>query len=243
MPQITMVEAGETAYLLFTATWAAPEADLEALRQELATRLDDASPTAIRLAFMPVTEPRCAALAGDGAGSFETVATSTTSGIPPYDAVFNLALSGERRAVAGARVGRPGLLALEYVAGLPETVSGTAAFTAQTDRLAASVAARPDALDLVPLLDEAVREGAAVVRVDAPELHLGAFTTTLYDRVLAEAARVLPNWLDHQVPGDLRVSVSLEQVIEEPVRAFADIGSVVAEASTKAAPGGLHAAD
>lgn len=231
------------AYLLFTATWAAPDADLEALRQELAVRLDEPSPARIRLAFAQVTEPRCAVLAGDGGGSFDTVATSTTSGVPPFDAVFNLALSGDRLAVVGARAGRPDLLALEYAAGLSATVGGTATFTAETDRLAAWLAARPEVPNPVTVLDEAVRAGLAVVTVDAAEPHLGALTTTLYDRVLAEAARALPNWLGHQVPGDLRASVSLEQLVEEPVRAFADIGSIVAGASTRAAPGGLHAAD
>jgi len=241
-----VVEAGEVVYLLFAATWSAPDADLEALRQELAVRLDEPSPAAIRLSFAQVTEPRCAVLAGDGGGSFETVATSMTSGVPPYDSVFNLALSGDRLAVVGARAGRPDLLALEYTAGLSATVGGTATLTAETDRLAAWLAARPEAPNPVTVLDEAVRAGLAVVTVvtvDGAEPHLGALTTTLYDRVLAEAARALPNWLDHQVPGDLRASVSLEQLVEEPVRAFADIGSVVAGASTRAAPGGLHAAD
>jgi hypothetical protein len=243
VPQLTVVEAGETAHVLVTATWAAPEADLEALRDELAARLGQPSPARIQLAFVPVTEPRCALLAGDGSGSFETVATSATSGIAPYDAVFSLALRGDRLAAADARHGEPGLLALEYTARLPVTVTGSATLTARADRLAARLSSRPAASDLVPLLDEAVRDGLAVVTLDVPDQYLGALTTTLYDRVLAEAARALPNWLDDQRDGDLRISVSLEHLVYEPVRAFADIGSVVAGASTRAAAGGPHAAD
>lgn len=243
-PQLTAVDAGASAYLLLTATWDAPAADLEALRQEVALRIAEPSPARIRLTFAPVSEPRCAVLVGDGAGSFETVATSATSGVPPYDAVFSLALSGDQLVAGrGAREGRTGLLAVEYVAGLPATVTGHATLTAATGPLTTWLRAHEHEQDLIDLLEEAVRQGLAAVTVEAPDPHVGELATTLYDRVLAEAARALPNWLDHQVPGDLRVSVTLEQQAEEPVRAFADIGSIVAGASTRAAPGGPHAAD
>lgn len=242
--QLTLVDTGVTAYLLFTATWAAPEEDLEALRQALVVRLGEHGPERIRLSFAPLGDVRCAVLVGDGTGSFETIAGSATSGLPPYDAVFNLVLTGSRTAAArGAAAGRTDLLALEFEANLGVPVAGSATLTASREKLRTLLLAGNGEGEPHQLLEEAVRLGLAAVTVDVPDPYVGLLATTLYDRVLAEAARALPNWLDHQAPGDLEVSVTLEEQVKEPVRALADIGSIVARASTRAAPGGLHAAD
>src|SRR5262249_48967621 len=116
-PQLTIVDAGTVGYLVFTATWGASARDLESLRDQIAVRLSESSAARVVLSFAPVSAPRCHALVGPGGGAFETVASSETSGIPPYDAVFNLALRGEHlESARGACQGRAGLLAVEYVA-------------------------------------------------------------------------------------------------------------------------------
>jgi hypothetical protein len=134
-------------------------------------------------------------------------------------------------------------LAVEYVAGLPLPVVGTATLSASTAPLVARLCAEAEDLEFRQQLEDAVVQGIATVTVDVPEPYTGQLATTLYDRVLAEAARALPSMLTHPAPGDLRVSVSLEEHVTEPVRGFADIGSIVAEASTRTPPGGPHAAD
>lgn len=243
-PDVSLVDMGAAAHLLFTAMWGANETDLEALRNEIAVRCGDASTDRITLSFAAVSSLQCEALVGDGSGSFEVNATSATSGFPPYDAVFGLPLRGEQLAFARAALGaHPGFLAIEYSADLRVPVAGSATLTAEAGLLIEWIRSRRDGDDPRRLLDEAVLAGIATVTVEAHDTHTGLLTTTLYEGVLAEAARTLPNWLDRATRGDLRVSVTVEDHVDEPVRAFADIGMIVAGASTKPATGGSHAAD
>jgi hypothetical protein len=242
-PQITVTDLGDEGYLVFVATWGGDAGDLEALREQIAGSLGKA-PAQVVLAFAPISSPRCEALVGDGLGEYRTAATSATSGVPPYDAVFAVTLRAEQLASARAGLeGRSAFLALQYEAALLSTVTGSAILTASLRPLRSFLASRGGEHDALALLNEAVTRGLAEVTIDAPGPSTGLLTTTLYDRVLAEAARTLPNWLDRDAPEDLRVSVTLTQQVEEPVRAFSDIGSIVAGASTSAAPGGGHASD
>src|SRR4051812_29083903 len=64
-PILVFVDLGPSAYLLFTARWEAQEGDLEALREELATRTGTQGAGHIRLSFAPVGQPQCNLQTGD----------------------------------------------------------------------------------------------------------------------------------------------------------------------------------
>jgi hypothetical protein len=49
---VTLHELGDEGYLMLTATWGGPEAELEALRSEIAARAAT-EPGPVRLAFAP----------------------------------------------------------------------------------------------------------------------------------------------------------------------------------------------
>jgi hypothetical protein len=191
-PQLSFTETAHAAYLLLTARWGASARDLEDLRGELARRprRPDAGP--LTLAFAPARSPSCRLLIGDGGGEFETLATSPTSGIPPYDAVFSLVLRDERRARASAAVrGERGFLGIEYVAEVQSSVNESATFHSRAEDLRQEV----------------------------------------------------PGWIVQHGTSDIHVSTSLEHTISEPVRAFADVGAIVATASVRSVTGGQDAAD
>lgn len=240
-----MVDLGTSGYLLFSAMWTVPDADLDALRREIAIRIDEPDVDRVRLSFASITAPRCHALIGDGSGAFQTVATSTTSGVPPYDAAFNLFLQNERlvHARAGLR-GEAGFLALEYLADLQVLISAMATFRSIAIELLPWIRSQSaDRRDLRQLLDEAVERGLAAVAIDAPDDQVGQIAINLYDRVLGQVARALPRWLEQDTAGDINVAVALDQHVNEPIRAFADIGAIVAMESARGFSGGQDAAD
>lgn len=242
-PMLTMVDLGASAYLLFTGRWSAAEEDLSALRSEIAIR--DRKPVdQIKLSYAPITTPRCNALIGDGGGSFEPIATSKTSGVPPYDAVFNLFLENDRldHAKAGLR-GEQGFLGIEYLAELPVPMKATATLRARAHRLLPWLRTRyGSANDFSQLLNEAVEAEVAEVAIDMLDLPDSEFTVELYNKVIAQAAQMLQRWIDQDAPGDIAVAVTIEKNVNEPVRAFADIGAIVSTDSTQAIRGGENAA-
>jgi hypothetical protein len=244
-PMLTFFDVGASGYLLLTARWDAPEGDLDALRHELALRISEPDAAGIRLSFAPVRSPRCQVLIGDGSGSYQSLAISTTSGLPPYDAVFNLVLQNEHLlwAKAGLR-GEPGFLGIEYLAELESPVSASATFHALAVELLPWLRSQgEDAPDMLLLLEQAVAQGLATVQVDVPDQHASRLTGELYDRVLAQAARMLPRWTDQSGAGEIQVSATIEQTMSEPVRAFADVGAIVSEESVRTVSGGHHAAN
>jgi hypothetical protein len=242
-PSLTLIDLDTAGYLLLTATWGAPEDELAALRTEIATQTGAPSPDLVRLAFASVASPRCDALVGDGTGGFGVMASSATSGNPPYDALFNLTLRDDQLVAArAATAGQPGCLAVEYQALLPSPVRATATFTAAGVALGDWIAAGGGGPDLIGLLDTAVQEGVAEVRLDACDGDPGLVMSDLYARLLDEVARTLSRH-DPAVPGDTTVTVTLEKRVAEPVTAFADIGSIIAAEPGRAPSGGHHAAD
>lgn len=243
-PMVTLVDAGPAAYLLFTARWAAPPGAVEAVRREIAARTDEGRPDRVRLSYAPLSEPRCSALIGDGSGAFSPVATSTTSGMPPYDAVFNLSLEGERltHAKAGLR-GELGHLAIEYVAQMHAPVAARATLRANAERLAAWLREHGGADGMESALEAAIASRVASIVVDAPDPFAGALAPELYRRALERASKLVAPLLREPAAGNLQVTVTLEEDVEIPMRAFADVGALLSAEPLESLIGGHHAAD
>ena len=234
-PMLTMLDVGSSGYLMFTATWAAPPASVEALRHEIASGHHVPDTSHIRLSFAPVVSPQCHALLGDGTGSFQTLATSDTSRVPPYDAVFNLPLQEERLAhVRSAMRGEQGFLAIEYVAELRVRAVGTATFRADAGELLAWLRhERRGSKSLRELLEVAVELNLATVAIHAPGRLGTDIVSKLFDRVLSEVAQQAPRWIAEGGTGLIGVEASIEEGVPEPVRAFADIGRIVSSGSVR----------
>lgn len=244
-PLVTLIELGASGYVLFNARWGASAEDLEALRAEIARRTREGDPARIRLAFAALASPRCHALVGDGHGAFRTVAASTTSGLPPYDAVFNLFLQDDALAQAKAALrGERGCLAIEYVADLQWPVRAKASFHARREELAAWLASRGAGADgLAEVLERAVESGAARVVIDAADPQAIELAPELHDNVLSRVAELLPRLMNQGAPGEVDVAVALEQVVSVPTRAFTDVGALVSAHTTGSLTGGQHVAN
>lgn len=125
-PTLSLLVAGETAFLQLSTRWdAAPEA-LEALEAHLDQRFPDQAGT-FTFAAAPVTvEEAVLELSAGQPGDEPTVlATSRTSGAPSHTALFNLRLDAEQAARARAAIhGREGQLRVTYRATLAAGAPG-----------------------------------------------------------------------------------------------------------------------
>jgi hypothetical protein len=233
LPMITVVDVGSAGYVMFTATWTAPGASMDALKFQIANERGGPDAGPIRLSIALVSEPRCHALIGDGHGAFERIATSATSGVPPYDALFNVPVPQERLDhVKRAAKGERGFLAVEYAADLMVPAAAAAVFRSRSSDLLPWLRGRVGSdAPIQGLLEEAVGLGLATVTFDPPDCAGGAVSAELLDRILSQAAQAAPRWITEGDRGHFEVEATAEWDEREPVRAFADIGDIVAGGS------------
>jgi len=112
--QFSLIGAGAVTMLALTASWGVPAATLDAVRAELAARAQ-LPPAQLSLSPEPVEVGTVRLMLGDGAGGFEELAKTQSSGAPPYHAAFNLMLDAEQAAkVRKALSGERGWLELRY---------------------------------------------------------------------------------------------------------------------------------
>lgn len=113
--QFSLVAVGAMAMLSLTAIWGVGAERLDALRAELAAR-SQLAPEQVRLYPAPVEVGDAVLLIGDGQGGYLQLASSRSSGAPPYHAAFSAMLAGEqldkaRKALSGQR----GWLTIRYL--------------------------------------------------------------------------------------------------------------------------------
>ncbi|MEF3302050.1 hypothetical protein [Paenibacillus sp. GYB003] len=120
------------------AQWSAEEPALAALRAEIARRYPERklSPAAIRLQPEPADIRRVSLEIGDGSGpgAFAELQQSSSSGYPPYSAVFNAPLTPEQaRQAARALNGASDCLRVAYRGSVRRTGAAPLPFEAVAD--------------------------------------------------------------------------------------------------------------
>ena len=251
---VTVVAAGATGFLMLTAAWRASEDILAGLRDELARRTGDGEPATIRLAFAPVRTVTCDLFIGDGraeaGGRAEAaaVASRTTSGAPPYSALFSLTVTAEQLAdVAAAVLGRRGFAALAYRATVPLPFVATGRLESASERFLPwlrSCAGSGSVAGLRAAIELAVTEGLATVQLSLPGDPPADLVGTLYDAVLGRAVEVLAPLLAGGAVGpagganaEIAVQVELTWDVERPVSARVDMSEVVGPDDVVLPPG------
>jgi hypothetical protein len=117
---------GEGALFQLGVHWGL-DADIAGeLQAYLVQHFPDLDPDMLRLSPAPVSVAEVTLNLGDGAGALKVLKTSSSSGMPPYSALFSMQLSAEEKAQVTAAInGRSGFLTVEYRASLPVAVSAT----------------------------------------------------------------------------------------------------------------------
>lgn len=231
-PMVSLIGMGSMGYLMFTAIWSAPDRALEALRVEIARRIQISDPSTIQLVLAPVQVARCDLLLGDGSGQFQVIGTSTTSGAYPYSALFNSVLTEEQFAGAAAAInGNTGRLVVEYEVALITPVTAGARLIPLSSRfvtwLRPYLGSGPNGIRAA--LQEAIEEGLAAVQLDLMEQPSEQMVSVLYERVLTRSVEVLPKLIgagDINSIIELEVSVSMVEEMRQSFRPRIDLAAL-----------------
>lgn len=113
-PQINLISTGDGGFLQVTSDWGLDSARQDEIRGDLA-RQTGTDATRLRLEQSRDTVIEVVLQLGDGGGAFETLKTSKSSGVPPFQSAFSAMLDGDqisraRRALSGER----GFLLIRY---------------------------------------------------------------------------------------------------------------------------------
>jgi hypothetical protein len=118
-PSVSCLVAGPMTMLQVGAEWGASEAQLGRLRRHLG-RERGLDPERIKLHPAPVRVERVELRLADAAGAAQTLASSESSGYPPFSAIFSVQLDEAQKAQALAALGgRAGLLTVAYITAGP----------------------------------------------------------------------------------------------------------------------------
>jgi hypothetical protein len=173
-PTLSFILAGQTGFLQLGARLTAPEDALQALREELAVRLklDDSAQVILELAPLQVQAAMLSA--GDGAGNYQELYRSQTSGFPPYTALFHVQTNAaQQAAVTAALNGREGFLRVSYAATISRPVQARARICGDARDLLAelSKASRGDDLSGLArsLMESALEHGALTLELESSE--------------------------------------------------------------------------
>ncbi|ACQ78617.1 hypothetical protein Bcav_0353 [Beutenbergia cavernae DSM 12333] len=113
-PSVTLIAAGDDAFLNLTTLLPADDDAVAALAKELARR-EGVPPAELTLRPARLDVAPAELLVGDGDGGWICLARRVTSGVPPYSAAFAVPLSPARvAAVRAALDGTSGQLAARY---------------------------------------------------------------------------------------------------------------------------------
>lgn len=228
-PVLMLVTVGSGAYLQLSIRWDAPEATLEALRQEIARREQLQNVDLLRLAFAPVTVQDVSFLLGDGSGNFTTLQHAHSSGFPPYSTLFNLSLNTAQSAqVAAALNGRDGFAQILYEASLQGFVVATATLTGDATKAIAllkqefkqELDRNQDQLhkkEPVECIKESIQRGDLQLNLNNDDNAAKDLLERTRAQVLSQAADLLLHFLDDatQIPDITRLEVSA--TLTEPV--------------------------
>jgi hypothetical protein len=230
-PMVNLFGMGTTGYLMITAVWSAPDRAVEGLRLEILRRAQIEDPATIYLVLAPVQVTVCNLLMGDGSELYQRIASSSTSGMPPFSALFNTALNEEQfHAAAAALNGNPKRLVIEYEASLITPLPASARLIPLSFRF---VSWLQEHLDSGPdgfraAVQEAIEEGLASVQLDMPENAPDELISRLYDLVLTNAVEFLPRMLKADnitTITDVGIEVSVVEEMRQSLLPSVDLAS------------------
>ena len=131
-PTLLMLVSGTGAILQLGSNWKVDPSVLQALRSEAAKRHPEFDAATIRLSAGASSVQKVILSLGDGRGSFDVLQSSSSSGFPPYSAIFNARLTAQQKELAVAALnGRSGFLKIAYfvtvsaLASIEVTIAGS----------------------------------------------------------------------------------------------------------------------
>lgn len=232
-PMVNLVSVGTGGFLQLSVSWDAPSALLDALRQEIAQRETLDNPAELRLAFAPITLQQVSLLLGTGGETFDAIATSKSSGFPPYTALFSVQLNAEQQAqVAAALNGRENFLQVEYNAILNGFAEASATLTGDASAVIAQFKGSRRILnhhEVQAILEQAITSDQLQITVDASNTASAQLIDRVKTQTLTQSVDLLLRFLqgEERIPDitRLQVSVSLTEPHQVTLELKTDIAT------------------
>jgi hypothetical protein len=230
-PTLNFLLSDQFAMLQLGTRWEADTNLLEAARQEIQNRFPDLDAKLVRFTSAPVSVEGVALilLADDGKEEEKQVVTS--SGFPPYAALFNVTLTAEEKArVASALNGRTGLLKVVYKLTLASEQIARTIITGDVRIDVAELEANASAADSLARIEAALGDGRlrlerAASSAAPDELKEKADRMAkekAADILLSMARKETSEQLD---AADLKASASLTTTVSLPLTRSTDVGT------------------
>lgn len=221
-PSLEVFDVGSSVRISLETRWGPVGDDLEALRKRLAEDAD-VSPAEVQMSPAPFVVDEAVLDLVSGDGSRETVATSSTSGVPPYGALFQVSLAGDEKEAAMEALsgGRPRLV-VRYEATFRPEVSATAEISGDRGDVHPRVDPGDRLEEVRTAVEDAIADGRLHIDVssDGPaelEHQVRAMALDLYAERLLDRTRARRSDIEGEDVLSVGVSLSTQDGI--PVRA------------------------
>jgi hypothetical protein len=201
VPMISLLASSTFAFLQLSTRWEAASQQLEALALEIARRERGLKASDVHLALAPVSVGPVTLELIDGAGHPTVLQTATSSGTPPFTALFNVQLTHEQRAsVESALNGREEVLKVRYTIELAVSVDAKATLAGDVTRDLARLNHRTTLAEAAAQLDDAIRTG----RVKLSQSGASDVTEAQWQKLKAQARQQAADLLWRMAIGTVR---------------------------------------
>jgi hypothetical protein len=232
-PTLLLVPTGDTALLQLGAQLPLDDSALERVRQQLAEQLHGQDQSVVRLSPAPLRVDAARLMISSGDQAWTELARSTTSGFPPYMAVFGVPLKPDQSASALAAVqGRQGFLQVVYdvSVAVPCSITGELAGSL-VNILRCLDPTQPDEdLDTRSrvLLEGAIADGDLRLDLQGADGLPSEATSVREDLITRGQCLIMQIIRGQAMPADLadvRVTTELNQSMDIPVPRVTDVAT------------------
>jgi hypothetical protein len=227
-PTLHLYVSASGGLLQLGAQWTVKPDSLPRLTKEIARRTGRPE-VDIQLQPARASVKQVTVETGDGAGPMVTVGISSSSGFPPYNAIFRIPVdSAKKNAVVAALNGRPGFLVVRYRAAATLKVSAHAEIEGDVGQAAENLNSSSTLHEVVGWINAATAEGRLTLRVQGIGEAGASLLSKAREIVLQRFALALQNFLRRQktVRADeamLRVEVTESELIEKSMDCTGDV--------------------
>ena len=227
-PTLHLYVSSSGAVLQLGAQWTVRSDLLEKLTKEIALRTGRQE-VDIQLQPAPASVKQVTVETGDGKGPLVAVSSSSSSGFPPYNAIFRIPMdSAKKDAVVAALNGRAGFLAVRYRAAATLKVSAHAVLEGDIAQAAETLDSSSTFPEVVEWINAAVAEGRLNLSVKAIGDADASLLSKAREVALKRFAQALRDWLGRQetIPAGesaLRVEAVESELIERVLNRTGDV--------------------
>jgi hypothetical protein len=209
-PTLHLYVSPSGGILQLGAQWTVPPTTLDHLRSEIAQRSGQEE-AEIRLQAALAAVNQATVEIGDGKGSSSAVATSASSGFPPFSAIFRASLDIEKKnAVVASLNGRAGFLTVRYQVNATSKVSAHATMKGDVSRTSEALTPSASWEQIIAWMNASVESGQISLTVEAIGNPGAALLSKAREMVVERFALALQKKLS--LPESVRANESLLQV-------------------------------